>query len=112
MSKMWFCNKRGKGIPEKPVTVTKVYVHKSASYVSVLNKIKEQVYGNEAEGCSYYIADASGSPICTDSQIHIQQQDGTTKTVPWSIETYMHVSNIRFQSKLRLYCVRKSSEGV
>ena len=75
MSKMRYCYQQGKGILNKPV---KVFVHKGAKYPAVLKKIKEEVYSDT---------------------------ETSQKTVPWSISTYMSMANIKYQSKLRLYCV-------
>ena len=64
----------------KPLTFTKVYVHKSASYPAVLNVIKDQIYGS---------ADSTGLPVCADGTIIVQDEDGRDSAVEWTIETYM-----------------------
>ena len=38
MSKMKYCADNRKGVPTKPLAITKVYMHKSASYPAVLKK--------------------------------------------------------------------------
>ena len=35
----------------------------------------------------------------------LQQDDGTEKLVPWTLQTYLSVKNIRLPSKLKLYCL-------
>ena len=88
-------------------------MHKSASYPAVLKKIKDQLYGNAEDPTSvYYLADSTGLPVCVDGTIIIQDENGSDRAVEWTIETYMTISNIKYQSKLRLYCVlKKASES-
>lgn len=116
VSKMKYCLKKGKGIPMKPVVSAKVYVHKAASYTSVLKKIREALYGNDAsvadDSSNYYLADSMGYPVCNNGKITMQDEDGGEREVSWTIETFMKMSNIKYQSKLKLFCVAKESLGI
>ena len=56
---------------------------------------------------SYYLSDSSGLPISTDGRIVVQKRDGTCERHSWTLNTWMKVTGIRYQSKTRLYCVQK-----
>ena len=68
-----------------------IFVHKQAPYSLVVQKMKCEIFGSDAPSGEYYIANA----------------DGAEQKVPWSLETYLKVSKIKYQSTARFYCVQK-----
>ena len=55
---------------------------------------------------TFALVDTTGNPLCsTKGDMSLQQDDGTEKLVPWTLQTYLSVKNIRFPSKLKLYCL-------
>ena len=84
-----------------------IFVHKQAPYSLVVQKMKREIFGSDAPSGEYYIANASGTPVSSGDSIVMSQADGAEQKVPWSLETYLKVSKIKYQSKARFYCVQK-----
>jgi hypothetical protein len=99
---------RAKGILDKSFASVKVPIHRDSSAPSMLQKCQDAVWGKSHEYI-YFIADGSGSSICTSSTFNIELADGSKQELPWTLSNYMKVSNIKYPSRLRLYCVRKLS---
>lgn len=114
---MEYSHKKGRGSinPKGPAPKsTKVFIHKDASYLSVLNRLKREIYSEEDDNtdkaCTYYLSDSSGTAICSDeATICIQGSDGSEKQVPWTLQTYMSLKKMMYPSRFKLYCVRKPS---
>ena len=39
--------------------------------------------------------------------IRIDNDDGEEESIPWTLETYIRLSSVRYASKARLYCYKK-----
>lgn len=66
---------------------------------------------SERESCEYYIANGQGISICNDHHICVDNVDGEEEHIPWTLQTYIKLSSIRYASKARFYCVKKFIEG-
>ena len=111
---MRFCEKTKRGVLSKPAEKTKVYVHRQAKYSAVVKKISDELFSqsSRSEGDKeYYLADSAGLPLCSreDGQVAVQGVSGEEVLVPWTLEFFMQITGIRYQSKVNLYCVEKSS---
>ena len=109
---MFHCPVKGRGIIVKASSKTvKVYLHKEASYEVVLEKIKKDLFLTESperdgDECRYYIADSTGSPLCTENgMVIVQDEDGRERTVPWTLKTHLALSK-KYPSTLKLFCVQ------
>ena len=54
----------------------------------------------------YYLADSTGLSLSKDGLLSIDDEDGTQKTIPWTLQNYLKVSNIKYA---KLFCVQRSS---
>ena len=105
---MTFCHQKEKAIIDRAFKPFQVFVHKQAAYSVVLEKVKKEIFGaNALTSAEYYIAKANGIPVSTGDTITMAQADRTEQQVPWSLETYLKVSRIKYQSKAQFYCVQK-----
>ena len=71
----------------------------------MLEKCRE-VYSEEQKNAKFYIADSRGIPIWNSDTITIDVDNGT-KELEWNLSRYIHLSNVKYPSKARYYCVRK-----
>ena len=98
--------RRLKGVMDRSFSPTKLPFHKDCSYNDFLAKCKECVWGNDdsqQEHFEYFIADGAGIALQTSFEI-----DSPTKaTIPWTLSSYLKVTNLIYPSRARLYCVRK-----
>ena len=99
------CHK-GKHVINKSSS-TKVFIHRHARYASVLERLQGVLFpGVSKSHYTFALVDTAGNPLCsTEGDMSLQQDDGTEKLVPWTLQTYLSVKNIRFPSKLKLYCL-------
>ena len=51
----------------------------------------------------FYLSDASGAVI-DDARFKLDQPDGTTRELPWTLDNYLRVSALKYPSRTRLYC--------
>ena len=106
--KMCFSHQKGKAVIERAFKPVQVFVHKQAAYSMVLEKLKKEIFGaNAPTAAQYYIAKANVIPVSTGDTITMAQADGAEHQVPWSLETYLKVSRIKYPSKAQFYCVQK-----
>lgn len=104
--------------PSSKLELKKIYLNKHTKYQAVLAKVREELYGSLGEasnsgssavtGVEYYLADSTGLPVCQDGSITAQGDDGQDVKVPWTMDNFMKAAGYRWQSKVRLFCVRKS----
>ena len=73
-----------------------VFFDKHIGHSHVLQKCKEVTWGDT--DCRVYLSDGSGSEIADEPVVT------GSKTVPWSLGSYMHACNM-YASRTRLYCV-------
>ena len=78
----------------------------SASSTAMLNKCRENVWGEVAGNYEYFLADGTRTDVASCA-FKIDLADGSKETLPWTLSNYLKVSNIKYPSRLRLYCVRK-----
>ena len=96
---------KAKGILDKSFPLIKVAFHKDCSSSDIILKCQECVWDHSDKNYEYYIADGSGSAIC--SNFNVDLSDGSRQSLPWTLNNYLRVSSIKYPSRLRLYCVRK-----
>ena len=104
--------------PSSKQELKKIYLNKHTKYQSVLAKVREELYGSlsdpsnpgssAATDVEYYLADSTGLPVCEEGSITVQRDDGQDLKVPWTMANFMKAAGYRWQSKVRLFCVRKS----
>ena len=109
VSKMRYCSQAKRGVLAKPMCSMKVYVHKHAKYGVVLKKICAEMFSSDRPG-EYYLADSQGLPLCKreDECIVVTDAEGAEKVIPWTLDFYMSISGVKYQSKVKLYCVEKT----
>jgi hypothetical protein len=96
-----------KGMMDRKFINIKIPFHKDCSGIDMLDKCKEAVWGAEAgKDYEYFLADGSGTTLDTNS-FSIDHPNGVKETLPWTLNNYLRVSNIKYPSRLRLYCIRK-----
>jgi hypothetical protein len=105
---MEFNANHAKGILDKSYPSVKVPLHKDITSTILLKKCQEVVWGKSPANYTYFMADGSGSAIGSDS-FDIEHPNGLKEILPWTLTNYLKVSNIKYPSRLRLYCVRKLS---
>ena len=108
MTGMTYDCHKGKYVIDKSNS-TKVFIHRHARYKCVLERLQGVLFPRESKNLHRYtfaLVDTTGNPLCsTKGDMSLQQDDGTEKLVPWTLQTYLSVKNIRFPSKLKLYCL-------
>ena len=87
----------------------KIVIHKQASYDRFLQHIKREVFPGGPENATYYIADSSGVAIMSGEIISVEDAAGNEQKLQWTLETFLKVSNIRYQSRAKFFCVKKTS---
>ena len=81
--------------------------YKDCSYQRMLEKCIAEVYAEEEwENAEFYIADSHGIPIWSSDTIKIDVDEGTEE-LEWTLNHYIHLSNAKYPSKVRYYCVHK-----
>ena len=54
-------------------------------------------------------ADCRGVGVWSSDDTAVDGVDGTKQEVSWSIATYIQLSNTKYPSKARFYCVKKGT---
>lgn len=109
---MEYDHNRVKGTLDKSFPSVKLAFHKDCSAAVMLTKCKDSVWPEESawpeasNNYQYYIADGTGTAVGL-SAFNIDLPSGAKETLPWTLSNYLKVSNIKYPSRLRLYCVRK-----
>ena len=106
---MYHDDKLGRGKVDRTFTLMKVNFDREETYNRMLEKSKRLVWGEFSEGDNYYLADGSGSCI-EQSQFEVGTNSGKQEVLPWTLSNYLKVSNIKFPSRARIYCVWKRSD--
>ena len=106
---MKYSSTKNKGIIEKG-TCEKIVFHRSCSYQHMLKKCTAKLFPDEqSDNFHYYLADSTGLSLSKDGLLSIDDEDGIEKTIPWTLQNYLKVSNIKYASKTKLFCVQRSS---
>lgn len=79
---------------------------KDCTYQWMLEKCKEVYSEEEQKSAEFYVADSRGIPIWNSDTIKINVDDGTEE-LEWTLSRYIKISNIKYPSKARFYCVRR-----
>ena len=99
---------KARGILDRTFTPVKLAFHKDCLSTTMLSKCRDCVWGEVSGNFQYFLADGTGAAVSCDS-FEIDLADGSKETLPWTLSNYLKVSNIKYASRLRLYCVRKLS---
>ena len=99
---------KARGILDRTFTPVKLAFHKDCLSTTMLSKCRDCVWGEVSGNFQYFLADGTGAAVGCDS-FEIDLADGSKETLPWTLSNYLKVSNIKYASRLRLYCVRKLS---
>ena len=85
-----------------------MFFRKDCSYQRMLEKcIAEINTEEEQENVEFYIGDSHRIPIWSSDTIKIDVDNGREE-LEWTLNRYIHLSNAKYPSKVRYYCVRKS----
>ena len=107
IGKMTHSRKQGRGIMDRSFKPIRMCFRRDCSCERMLEKSKAQLYSTQCQGASYYMADTSGTRVCIDGFIIVDKADGSEQQVPWTVETYIKMSNMKYPSKARFYCVEE-----
>ncbi len=110
IGRMEYDSEKMKGVMDRSFASIKLAFHKDCSAIDMLHKCRETVWG-EQKNYEYFLADGSGTAIDSCS-FEVDLPDGTKESLPWTLSNYLRVSNVKYPSRLRLYCVRKLSSGI
>ena len=64
------------------------------------------------DDCEYYISNGRGMPIYSGEHIHVDNDDVVEELIPWTLEAYIKLSNIKYPSKARFYYVKKFAKSM
>ena len=106
---MVYSHNKGKGVIDRGFGTRKIFIHKQVSYNRFLQRIKREVFPGGPENATYYIADSSGVAIMSGEIISVEDAAGNEQKLQWTLETFLKVSNIRYQSRAKFFCVKKTS---
>ena len=101
-----------KGVLDKSFTTVKLPFHRDCTAEEMLTKCKENVWSDSTEDYQYYLADGSGTAIDSEKMFKLDLPDGSKESLCWTLNNYLKVSNVKFPSRLRVYCVRKLRIGM
>ena len=108
---MYHCHRRNKGILDKQYVTQSVVFRQNMTYPRVLEKCVSAVFPDDDESdrdsCFYYVATGRGIPISSEEFIRVENDDGIEECIPWTLQTYIKLSSIKYASKARFYCVKK-----
>ena len=108
---MYHCYKRKRGVFDRQYVTQSVLFRKEMKYERVLQKCISVTFPDDNvesnDNYEYYIANGKGMSIYSGDTIQIENENGEEESIPWTLETYIQLSNARYASKTRLYCVKK-----
>ena len=104
---MYYCYKRGRGVLEK-IQAKNIVFNKNCSYERMLEKCRVVYTDEELKDAEIYIADSRGARICNKL---VLDSDGKEVEVDWTLSKYISLSNMKYPSKARFYCVRKGKDS-
>ena len=111
VGRMLYSHKKGRGVVDKQFGTRKIFVHKHASYDHFLQRVKTEVFHDGTENASYYLADGCGVAITGGENITVEDAGGKEQTLQWMLDAFLKMSNIRYQSRAKFFCVQKTSAG-
>ena len=108
---MYHNEKRGKGVHIRGGTMKNVLLRADSTYSRVLSKCVQELYSEEDQKkFEFYIADSKGVAIWNGDKIEVDiEESGQKKSreCDWTLEKYIRLSNARYPSKARFFCVKK-----
>ena len=108
---MYHDEKLGHGKTDRSFDLMKINFDREERYEKIIEKCKRIVWSDFGANASrqFYLADGSGTCIeQPQSQFEVSRADGQQEVLPWTLENYLKVSNLKFASRARLYCVMKT----
>lgn len=105
---MLFKAGRNKYVPDRSFGSRKLFVFREATHARLLKKCKDTVWPDGPEGASYFLADVAG--IIIPDVLIIDQPDGSDKRLDWTLDAYIRVSRIKYQSKARFNVLMKPQD--
>ena len=91
---MYHCHRRNKGILDRQFVTQSVVFRKDMTYQRMLEKCISVVFPDETD--VYYVSNGRGMCICNGDYIQV---DNNEEPIPWTLQTYIKLSTIRFASK-------------
>ena len=98
-------SRRKRPMLDRAFGTRKIFIFKEASYERVLEKCRSAVFPEAEEGAEYYLADSGG--VRVENTLIIDEPDGRDRELPWTLESYLQVSRIKYQSKARFNVVKR-----
>ena len=81
------------------------------TYKRVLEKCVSVVFPDDAhDDCEYHVSNGRGMCIYVDEYIRVDNEEGEEKLIPWTLETYIKLSSIKYASNACFYCVKKYTD--
>ena len=112
VGRILYSHKKGRGIVDKEFVARKIFVHKHTLYERFLQRVKKEVFHGGPENASYYNADRCGVAITGGENITVEDAGGKEQTLQWTLDTFLKMSNIWYQSRAKFFCVQKTSAGL
>ena len=110
---MYHCQRRNKGILDKQFVAQSMVFRKDVTYPRMLEKCISVVFPDDSsDGGKYYMSNGRGMPICDGEYIRVDNDEGKEELIPWTLETYIKLSNIKYASKAHFYCVKDYTAGI
>ena len=101
-----------RGVLDKSFASIKLPFHRDCTAQDMLRKCRENVWPGAKDTGHYRYSLADGSGTCIgDSAFSTDLPDGGKESLPWTLNNYFWVSNIKYASRMRLYCVRTLCTG-
>ena len=110
---MEFDSEKMRGVLDKSFPSIKLPFHCDCTSKDMLRKCREHVWpaaGVKDSNYQYSLVDGSGTSI-GHSDFSIDLPDGGKETLPWTLSNYLRVSNVKYPSRMRLYCMRTLCTG-
>ena len=108
---MYHCHRRKKGVLDRQFVTQSVVFRKDMNYRRVLEKCISVVFPDddpESTEFDYYVANGRGMCVYgNEDYIRIDNDDGQEECIPWTLQTYIKLSSVRYASRARLYCVKR-----
>lgn len=95
-----------RGVLDKSFPAIKLPFHHDCSYEDMLRKCREHVWpdaGAKDSNYQYCLVDGSGTSI-GHSDFNIDLPDGGKEILPWTLNNYLQVSNVKYPSRMRTLC--------
>ena len=86
--------------------VRNMIFRRSTTYKRMLEKCMEAYPEDKRSNAEFYVADSRGFPIWSSDTIVIDLDDGPQE-MPWTLGSHIRLSNVKYPSKEKYYCVRK-----